>query len=295
MQNAQKILIIGLGQIGYSNAEYLAQNGIAADGYDISEKAVQRALDAKIIKQQSKTFHNYDCYIVCVSTHNPKNMFTPFYDGIIGVAEKLAIEGKENALVTIESTIPRGMSEKICNIIGHRLHVAHVPHRYYGPEKDVHGVNQLRVLAGCKSCCTQKAQDFYNDFLKIPTHIVSSTQIAELTKIIENTHRYLEIAFAEELKLFCVNEGLNFDELRAAVNSKWNENILEAIAGIGGHCLPKDTQMYLEISKHALPSSIIQAAVNSNAAYERYIQHSNNFVIVSPDKQVQKERSIKAN
>jgi UDP-N-acetyl-D-mannosaminuronate dehydrogenase len=191
MQKDQKILIIGLGQIGYSNAEYLAQNGIVADGYDINKKAVQRALDAKIIKHQPKTFNGYDYYMVCVSTHNPENMFTPFFDGILGIAIRLAVEGKKGALVTIESTIPKGMSEKIYNILQHQLHVAHVPHRYYGPEKDIHGVNQLRVLAGCKPCCTQEAQDFYNSVLDVPTRTVSSTEIAELTKIIENTHRYL--------------------------------------------------------------------------------------------------------
>jgi len=228
--------------------------------------------------------------MVCVSTHNPENMFTPYYDGILGVARRLAVEGKEGALVSIESTIPKGMSEKICGILEHRLHVAHVPHRYYGPEKDIHGVNQLRVLAGCKPCCTQEAQGFYNGLLDISTCIVSSPEVAELTKIIENTHRYLEIAFAEELKMFCACEGLSFEELRAAVNSKWNENILEAIKGIGGHCLPKDTKMYLELSKHVLPSSTIEAAIRSNALYEQYVQGNTEFIVMMPPKQTQQEK-----
>lgn len=288
MQKDQRILIIGLGQIGYSNAEYLAQNGIVADGYDISEKAVQRALDAKIIKHRPETFHGYDYYMVCVSTHNPKDMVTPFFDGILDIARRLAIEGTKDALVTIESTISKGISEKICNIIQHRLHVAHVPHRYYEPEKDIHGVDQLRVLAGCKPCCTQKAQDFYR-FLDVPTFTVSSTEIAELTKIIENTHRYLEIAFAEELKMFCIHENLNFEELRAAVNSKWNENVLEARDGIGGHCLPKDTKMYLELLKHVLPYSTIEAAIKSNALYEQHVRSNSDFIVIPPSNQIQQK------
>jgi UDP-glucose 6-dehydrogenase len=63
--------------------------------------------------------------------------------------------------------------------------------------------------------------------------------------------------------MFCVHENLNFEELRAAVNSKWNENVLEARDGIGGHCLPKDTKMYLELLKHVLPYSTIEAAIKS--------------------------------
>jgi UDP-N-acetyl-D-mannosaminuronic acid dehydrogenase len=279
MKKDLRVLIIGLGEIGYSNAEYLAQKGILADGYDINQATAQRAIDNGIIDQKAGTFEGYDYYMVCVSTHNPRNMFVPFFDGILGTAQRLAQEGKEGALVTIESTIPKGISQKICSILSHRLHVAHVPHRYYGPEKDEHGVNQLRVLAGCNLCCTREAQIFYNEFLGIPTHTVSSTEIAELTKVIENTHRFVEIAFAEELKMFCDSQGLAFEELRAAVNSKWNENILEAKQGIGGHCLPKDTRMYYELSRQVFPASIVNAAIQSNSTYEQHCKKTQQVTV----------------
>jgi len=73
--------------------------------------------------------------------------------------------------------------------------------------------------------------------------------------------------------MFCYDQALSFDELRAAVNSKWNENILEAREGIGGHCLPKDTQMYFDLTKHLLPTSTVAAAINSDAAYSRYLSN----------------------
>ncbi|MCW4017506.1 MAG: potassium transporter TrkA [Candidatus Bathyarchaeota archaeon] len=281
MNKDLRVLIIGLGEIGYSNAEYLAQKGILADGYDINHLTVKRAIDNKIIKQQAANFNGYDYYMVCVSTHNPQNRYVPFFDGILETAQKLATEGKEGALVTIESTISNGISKKICNILNHRLHVAHVPHRYFAPEKDKHGVNQLRVLAGCNSCCTNEAQRFYNELLGIPTHNVSSTEIAELTKVVENTHRFVEIAFAEELKMFCDARGMSFDELREAVNSKWNENVLEAKQGIGGHCLPKDTHMFFELSKQILPYSIVNAAIQSNASYEQYCKKNQNVMAIT--------------
>jgi nucleotide sugar dehydrogenase len=266
----EKILVIGLGEIGYNNCEYMAKLGLRVDGFDISKKAIERALDSKVIRKEAKSFKGYDYYMVCVSTHNPANMFVPFLDGLIGVAERIAAEGKPGALVTIESTIPKGTSKRVCNILQHKLHVAHVPHRYFNLEKEEHGVKQLRVLAGCKTCCSYEALRFYQNVLDIPIYTLSSIEMAELTKVIENTHRYLEIAFAEELKMFCDDQGLNFHELRASVNTKWNENILEARQGIGGHCLPKDTRMYFELSKHLLPSSIISAALHSNEIYENH-------------------------
>jgi UDP-N-acetyl-D-mannosaminuronic acid dehydrogenase len=277
-----KILIIGLGEIGYHNAEYISQTGLNVEGYDINPKAIQRALNDKVITKESQSFQNYDCYMICVSTHNPQNMFVPYFDGLLSVAERLAVEGKEGALVTIESTIPRGMTDKICDILKHRLHVAHVPHRYFGEEKKEHGVNQLRVLGGCNACCIFEATEFYRDLLGIPIKPVTSPQIAELTKVLENTHRFLEIAFAEELKMFCEEQGLDFEELRASINSKWNENILEARDGIGGHCLPKDTKMFFELSKHLLPNSTIAAAIQSDELYKKIVKKE--FFVCSLEK-----------
>ena len=271
MEKNPKILVIGLGEIGYHNSEYMTSIGLSVEGYDIDKKAVQRALDAKIIKKEAETFKGYDYYLVCVSTHNPANMSLPYLDGLIGVAEKIASEGKAGALVTIESTIPKGTSRRIINILQHKLHVAHVPHRYFNQEKKDHGVRQLRVLGGCRTCCSLEAIRFYKNILNIPIHTLSSVELAELTKVIENTHRFLEIAFAEEIKMFCDDQDLDFLELRDAVNSKWNENILEAKRGIGGHCLPKDTRMYHELSKHLFKISTISAALQSNEAYEHYV------------------------
>ena len=99
--------------------------------------------------------------------------------------------------------------------------------------------------------------------LGIPMHPVSEVEIAELTKIVENAHRYLQIAFAEDLYLYCQANNINFAELRDSLNTKWNVNVLEPREGIGGHCLPKDTKMFLNSStftKSSISSKIIQAA-----------------------------------
>ncbi|HVD08422.1 MAG TPA: hypothetical protein VNB67_08255, partial [Nitrososphaeraceae archaeon] len=105
--------------------------------------------------------------------------------------------------------------------------------------------------------------------LGIPMHPVSDIEIAELSKIAENAHRYLQIAFAEDLYLYCQANNINFSELRDAINTKWNVHILEPREGIGGHCLPKDTKMFLHSSK-SIKSKILQAAIEVDQDYRRY-------------------------
>ena len=274
-----KILIIGLGQIGYHNAEYMTRLGLNVEGFDLQQDAVKRSLNAKVIQREAKNFEGYDYNLICVSTHNPSNMAEPYLDGLLETAERLEQEGKDGGLVSIESTVTKGISKEVYSILGHRLHVAHVPHRFYSEEKKEHGVKQLRVLGGCKDCCSSEALKFYRDILDIPIRTLASVEAAELTKIVENTHRFLEIAFAEELKIFCDDQALDFEELRAAVNTKWNESVLEARQGIGGHCLPKDTQIYYDLSKQLLPFSTIAAAIQSNELYKRKISNEDCRII----------------
>ena len=281
--NKSNILVIGLGQIGYHDAEYMASRGLNVDGYDVNSEAVQRALEHGILRKQAMTFQGYDYYVIAVSTHNPNDVAQPSFDALFQTAERLSYQGKKNALVAIESTVTRGTSEEIKNILGHRMHVAHTPHRFYGEEKEEHGVRQLRVLGGCEKCCTEKALHFYEETLGIPVYRVSSIELAELSKVIENSYRFLEIAFAEELKMLCDAYGWSFDELRGAVNSKWNVKILEARQGIGGHCLPKDSQMYLDLSDKVTTTSIIETAKAADQEYKRRLTQEKGLRVILPD------------
>ena len=110
--------------------------------------------------------------------------------------------------------------------------------------------------------------------LDIRMHAVPQIEIAEITKIAENAHRYLQIAFAEDLYLYCQANNINFAELRDALNTKWNVNILEPRDGIGGHCLPKDTKMFLQSSK-SIRSKILASAIEVDEDYRRYRQQKN--------------------
>jgi UDP-N-acetyl-D-mannosaminuronic acid dehydrogenase len=340
---ADKVLIIGLGQLGLPVAKYVKDKGFDVYGYDISQKAIQRAEKIASIKK-ADNFSEFDVYIICISTHRPDDMFTPQIDGLLSIVqEKIAKEAKNGALVSIESTIPRGTSKKVFEMLNHRLHVAHIPHRWYALEEKEHGVNQLRVVGGVCDCCLKAAVQFYGQFngnnnidggngngnhsilmrdgeigittpstidnsvaatmddaitttsfdttnaspspptgknniivnytpnLGIPLHPVSDVEIAEITKIAENAHRYLQIAFAEDIYLYCQANSINFPELREALNTKWNVEILEPRDGIGGHCLPKDTKMFLQSSKSlSTRSKILKASMEVDEEYKRY-------------------------
>lgn len=280
--NGIKVLVIGLGQIGYSNAEYMTMKGLEVDGYDISDKAIKRAIDDQVIRQKASSFAGYDYYVICISTHRPDDMFSPYLDSLYDIAKRLSYEGKTGALVGIDSTITRGTSEKIKIMLRHRMHVVHVPHRFYVNEKYDHGVRQTRVIGGCDACCIEKARHFYGELLDIPLHEVESVEVAELCKIVENSYRFVEIAFAEELKMFCDRAGISFDELRGAINTKWNVKVLEARGGIDGHCLPKDSQMFLNLSKNLLEASIIEAAKRVDTEYRSHLSYAVPASVKSP-------------
>ena len=282
-----KVVIIGLGQLGLPVAKYVKEHGFDTYGYDINQKTMQSAEVNYGIKQATN-FGDFDVLIICVSTHRPDDMFTPQVDGLMSVVEKISREAKAGALISIESTIPKGTSKKVFEKVDHRLHVVHAPHRWYALEEEVHGVNQLRIVGGVSNCCLQHGLNFYDGrevvpqttetaatstagikSLSIPMHPVSSVEVAELTKIVENAHRYLQIAFAEELYLYCKSNSISFSELRESLNTKWNVEVLEPRDGIGGHCLPKDTKMFIN-SSNTIRSKILQAAMEIDEDYREY-------------------------
>ncbi len=138
--NNSKILIIGLGQMGNDDAEYLSSRGIMADGWDNDEKAVWQAVDRGVISQKAKSFSGYDYYLICIPTNDPKNIFEPSLNDLFKIVERLSRQGKTGALIGIESTVMKGTSNKVKEILRHRLHVAYFPHRYYVREKENHRI-----------------------------------------------------------------------------------------------------------------------------------------------------------
>jgi len=285
----EKILVIGLGQLGLPVAKYVKEKGFDVYGYDNNQLVMDNAEKEHGIKKL-ENFRDIDAFLICISTHREDDVSSPQVEGLMEIIRKISKEARNGKLVSIESTVPRGTTRKMFEILEHRFHVVHAPHRWYAREEDVHGVNLLRVIGGVCDCCLRTGIRFYDGVeqgpekedleyynanksyrcLGIPMYSVSTVEIAELSKIVENADRYLQIAFAEDLYMFCKANQISFGELRDAINTKWNVNILEPRDGIGGHCIPKDTRMFLESSE--IKSKILIAAQEVDKDYRKYIE-----------------------
>jgi nucleotide sugar dehydrogenase len=263
-----RICVIGLGQVGLPVAQYTLKKGLEVWGYDINAAAVENARRTFKINVTSfwQDIPQADAYIICVTTSQRDG--SPDLSPVFDVCKKIAEKTAPSSLVSIESTIIPGTSKKIFeSIFNGGINLVHAPHRYWEADPEKRGVNQLRVMGAVNKASLSVGLKLYQDTLGIQMHVVSSVEIAEMCKITENAHRYLQIAFAEELKMMCGKIGLDFDELRAACNTKWNVDIPEARSGIGGHCLPKDTKYVLSLAQ----SAILESAVNVDKKYRDWL------------------------
>jgi UDP-N-acetyl-D-mannosaminuronic acid dehydrogenase len=302
VEKFKKVLVIGLGQLGLPVAKYILDKGFETFGFDVSAKVMKLAKTCGI--KVTQNFSDIDVFVVCISTHKQDDIYSPDVAGIVDIARRISNEAKNGALVSIESTIPKGTSRRIFEMMNNRVHVVHVPHRWYALEQDIHGVNQLRVIGGVSECCLKSGLEFYgtnngglittgacNDQvanssdscrilknLSMPLHPVSEIEIAELAKIVENSYRYVQIAFAEDLNMYCHKNNVNFNELRKAVNTKWNVSLPEARNGIDGHCLPKDAKMFVQ--DNAAKSKIVTAAMEVDADFRRDKEEQNLVVAI---------------
>jgi UDP-N-acetyl-D-mannosaminuronate dehydrogenase len=166
MDQRNKVLVIGLGQLGLPVARYVKERGFDVHGYDISAKAMEYAEKTAGIEQAvdfaAGDDYNFDVFIISISTHNVNDIFSPQMDGLLSIAERISKTARKGgALVSIESTVSKGTSERVFEILNHRLHVVHAPHRWYALEEDRHGVNQLRVIGGVCNCCLKAGLEFY--------------------------------------------------------------------------------------------------------------------------------------
>ena len=148
--------------------------------------------------------------------------------------------------------------------------LVHCPERYWVNEPLTHGIRQLRVIGAINEQSLKKGLEFY-EALDIPIHVCPKIEVAEACKIAENAYRFIQIAFAEELRMICEDKYIPFDDLRAACNTKWNIEILEARDGICGKCLPKDTG-YLNNMAENLQVPLIQGAILTDEIYKKWIK-----------------------
>ena len=263
------ICVMGLGNIGTPVVQHISKIYKQTHGYDISKEAVIVAKEMGV--NASMELICADIYVIAVNT-----WYRNGYPDMSAIEDcvKRVSEINPHALICFESTLVKGTARNLAKKYN-LSNISVCPHRWWKQEEDKHGVAQLRVLGSLNQESQRKACSFYES-LGIPHHIVDSLEIAEISKLVENTYYYLRIAYAEELKLLCDENNLNFDELRVAVNTKWNVDLAEARDGIGGECLPKDIQFLI----NAYPkTSLLQGAVNADVNYQAKISMKKNSTV----------------
>jgi UDP-N-acetyl-D-mannosaminuronic acid dehydrogenase len=184
---------------------------------------------------------------------NPKDLepdFSALIEGIRNVGKYL----KPGMLVVLESTITPGTTEGMAKKIleeesglkaGEEFALAHAPERVMVGRLLKNIREHDRIVGGINEVSTKRAIELYSPVLTVGKVIPMSATAAEVTKTAENTFRDLQIAAINQLALYCEAMGINVYDVRTGVDSLKGEGITRAIlwpgAGVGGHCLTKDT------------------------------------------------------
>ncbi len=280
-----EVVTIGLGYIGLPTSALIASHGTNVLGVDINQSIVDTInqgkihivepdLDQIVSKAVSNGFFkastkasSADVYLIVVPTpfkgnHEPDISFVEAATkGIIPLLKK-------GDLYIIESTSPIGTTEKMQKLIFESrpelegtIHIAYCPERVL-PGNVMHElVENDRVIGGVDEASTQKAILFYSKYVKGALH-ATNARTAEMCKLVENSSRDSQIAFANELSLICDKADINVWELINLANKHPRVNILQPGCGVGGHCIAVDP--YFIVSDYPVESKMIGTAREVN-------------------------------
>jgi UDP-N-acetyl-D-mannosaminuronic acid dehydrogenase len=271
-----KITVVGMGYVGIPAAALLADvDGFSVTGLQRRSKRSGWKIDhlnagkspfegdepglAELISRVVKkgTFRVTDdvevlrdSEVILIDVQTPTDAdHNPQYGSLREVSEQIGKRIQRSTLVIVESTVAPGTTQNIVQKIiekhsgmtgGEDFDLAFAYERVM-PGKLIHNiVNLPRIVGGITPKSAQRARDIY---LKITKAKVHETDVitAELSKTIENAYRDVNIAFANEMALVCENLGVNVFEIIELVNELPSRMMHIPGAGVGGHCLPKDT------------------------------------------------------
>ena len=280
-----EVVTIGLGYIGLPTSALIASHGTNVLGVDINQSVVDTINQGKIhivepdldkivstavskgnLKASTKAIPA-EVYLIVVPTpfkgnHEPDISFVEAATkGIIPLLKK-------GDLYIIESTSPIGTTDKMQKLIfasrpelEGAIHIAYCPERVL-PGNVMHElVENDRVIGGVDEASTQKAISFYRKYVKGELH-GTNARTAEMCKLVENSSRDSQIAFANELSLICDKADINVWELINLANKHPRVNILQPGCGVGGHCIAVDP--YFIVSDYPAESKMIGTAREVN-------------------------------
>lgn len=268
----KKICVLGLGYIGLPTASLLATRGFQVLGVDVQRDRVEQinqgklpisepGLDAlfrsavfsKRLEASTKAVPS-DVFILALPTPLSKNR-TADLSSIDDALESIASLLEPENLIIIESTIPPGTTEKVAgklkklrpDIAPDKLHIAHSPERVLPSQILKELIENDRVVGGLTTEAGALAAEFYRSFIQGEVHITDA-KTAEITKLVENSFRDVNIAFANELSLICEELGVSVWEVVEMANRHPRVNILKPGPGVGGHCIAVDPWFLIQSS-----------------------------------------------
>ena len=258
-----KACFMGLGYIGLPTSIIAAKHGVQIVGVDINSQVVEKtnAGELHIIEpgmgdllrevvdngllHASTEPEMSDAYFIVVPTpfkgnHEPNVSY-------VEAATRAVIPFlKSGDLFVIESTSPVGTTEAMTEIIyaerpelKDKLYIAYCPERVLPGNVIYELVHNDRVIGGINPESTNKAIEFYSQFVQGTLH-KTNARTAEMCKLTENSSRDVQIAFANELSIICDKAGINVWELINLANKHPRVNILQPGCGVGGHCIAVD-------------------------------------------------------
>lgn len=254
---------MGLGYIGLPTAIISSQHGIDVCGVDINPQVVDMTNDGKLhivepglsdmlqsaVRNKKLVAHTKpkvsDVYLIVVPTPF-KEQHQPDISYVESATKMVLPLLKKDDLFIIESTSPVGTTEKMADLIftsrpelTGNIHIAYCPERVLPGNVIFELVNNDRVIGGIDKASAEAAEKFYRHFVKGQLH-KTNCRTAEMCKLVENSSRDVQIAFANELSIICDKAGINVWELINLANKHPRVNILKPGCGVGGHCIAVD-------------------------------------------------------
>lgn len=285
MENKPTVVMMGLGYIGLPTAALIASKGIKVTGVDIHQHVVDTINEGKIhivepdldglVHHVVKQGYLHaltkplaaDVYLIAVPTPFKEN-HSPDLSYVESAVKNIIPTLQKGALVILESTSPVGTTHKIQEIIfnerpdlKNEIFIAYCPERVL-PGNVIYELEQNdRAIGGIDEVSTEKAVWFYKHFVKGELHKTNS-QTAEMCKLVENSSRDVQIAFANELSMICDKANINVWELIRLANKHPRVNILQPGTGVGGHCIAVDP--WFIVSEFPEEAKIIRSAREIN-------------------------------
>ncbi|HWO77784.1 MAG TPA: nucleotide sugar dehydrogenase [Bacillus sp. (in: firmicutes)] len=288
----KKICVVGLGYIGLPTAVMFANHGLKVHGYDVNDKAVkllqnkqvhieETGLQERLIKAidsgnltVSTVPEKADVFIIAVPSPIRTDK-TANLDYVRSATETIAPYLEKGNLVILESTVPPRtvedvmlpVLEKTGLEIGTELFVSHSPERVIPGRVFTELVENDRIVGGINEKSSQMTVELYRTFVKGEIHVTDATT-AEAVKVMENTYRDVNIAFANEIAKMAERIGINAWEAIKLANYHPRVNIHLPGPGVGGHCIAVDPWFLVELEPEV--AKIIHLARQTNDGMPLY-------------------------